>query len=422
MAELEEDRMEICRWNHRKLPDGEELPSGNFVNGDLRSTWEEVCDRFRHVSDEEGTPALLAACPPCQGMSTARSGLGQGDDLKSGKQDKRNLLVKVIADVADELEPKLIVVENVPAFLTRKVPDPNTEEGVPAARLLCMDLRSEYRPFPFLVDLVDYGVPQHRQRTFITFLRKDLPVLDTLDEQDLYPYPLPQDEQVKLGEFLEQNGDVFPKLDARENPSAKDPMDEVPSWSEHQYRMADRITKPGGSAWDNGCDNPECDEDDVDQELAKCPDCGQTLPRPIVEKEDGEPRLVKGFRRSSYRRMPLNEPAPTVTTASNRMGSNYNIHPTENRLMTPRECARLQGFPPSFQWRDPKTGEHAIDLFGINDVRAMIGEAVPPTFTKRHGEVLLSLLRREVEESKLIAANDERCTQARETLNLDHSE
>ena len=418
MAELEEDRMEICEWNHKRLSNREELPSDNFVEGDLRSTWTEVRDRFRDTAGGGELPTLLSACPPCQGMSTARSGIGQGDDLESGKQDERNLLVKVIADISDTLRPKAIVVENVPTFLTRKVPHPKTGEGISAARLLCRDLKGEYHPFPFLADLADYGVPQHRQRTFLTFLRKDLPVLDVLVELGLYPYPSPREKQITLAEFLKENQKDLPELDAKHNPSGEDPMDQVPSWSDHQYRMAKRIEEPGESAWKNGCDNPDCDVDLVDEDRATCPKCDELLPRPIVDEEGKEPRLVKGFRRSSYRRMPLDRPAPTVTTASNRMGSNYNIHPKENRLMTPRECARLQMFPTDFQWRDPETGEHAIDRFGVNDVRAMIGEAVPPAFTEQHGEVLLSLLNGEVDERELIAASDERCTKAMDTLGL----
>lgn len=415
MAELEEDRLELCRWNHQQLPDGNRLAEENFVPGDLRKTWTTVVNRFEESVSRDTAPSLLSACPPCQGMSTARSGIGDGDDLESGDQDERNLLVKVIADVAEKLEPKVIVVENVPAFLTRKVPHPETEVGVSAARLLYHDLEDDYTPFPFLADLADYDVPQHRQRTFLTFVRDDQPFLNFLEDSGLYPYPTPE-EQIELSDFLDEHADEFPELDARENPRGEDPMDQVPRWSKEQYRMVAAIEDPGGSAWENGCD--VCGEEDIHEDLAKCPNCEEVLPRPTVKKKGEEPRLVKGFRRSSYRRMPLDQPAPTVTTASNRIGSNYNIHPTENRLLTPKECARLQGFPPDFRWRDPETEEHALDRWGVNEVRAMIGEAVPPTYTKKHGEVLLKLLNNEARADDLISATDERCVNAVETLGL----
>jgi len=418
MAELEEDRLEVCKWNHQQVSEEEAPPDKNFIPGDLRDTWKTVVKRYKDIAGDDHSPALLSACPPCQGMSTARSGIGQGDNLESGKQDERNLLVRVIATVAEELGPKLVVVENVPAFLTRNVPHPNTGKGVSAARLLCRDLRKDYRPFPFLTDLADYGVPQHRQRTFLTFVRKDLSDLRFLDENDVYPYPTPRSKEITLKDFLEDHEEEFPVLDAQDNPRGNEIMDQVPGWSDEQYRMAEAIDEPGGSAWENDCDNPKCEIEEVDEDRATCPECGETLPRPTVSGEGEAPRLVKGFRRSSYRRMPLREPAPTVTTASNRIGSSYNIHPTENRLMTPKECARLQGFPEEFHWRNPESEEHAVELFGVNEVRAMIGEAIPPHFTEQHGEVLLDLLKGDIDESVLIPATDERCRQARKTLDL----
>jgi len=80
------------------------------------------------------------------------------------------------------------------------------------------------------------------------------------------------------------------------------------------------------------------------------------------------------------------EPAATVTTASGSMGSDKTLHPWENRVLSPLECAHLQTFPPDFRW-----GE-ALERWGSTNVRAMIGEAVPPQFTRLHGEVLAGLL------------------------------
>jgi len=416
MAELLSERLEICRWNHQDFEDARTLPEENFVEGDLRTTWKEVCGRWKITMGEEASPALLSACPPCQGMSTARSGIGRGNDLESGDQDERNLLVEVIADVTRCLKPKLVVVENVPAFLTRQVPHPESGEGISAARLLCEDLSGNYIPFPFLVDMADYDVPQHRQRTFVTFVRRDQDFLTHLREAGKHPYPKPAAERVELGDFLEEED--FTELDSHQNTNGEDKMHVVPSLPEERRRLISAISEPGGSAWENGCDN--CGADDIGEDAALCPECEEVLPRPTTEGENG-PRLIKGFRRSSYRRMPLDAPAPTVTTASNRVGSDYTIHPTEDRLMSPKECARLQKFPKDFRWRDSDTDVHAIDKFGVGMVREVIGEAIPPEFTRQHGEVLANLLKGNLEEVELIASGDERCTKAEEKLGLKRS-
>ncbi len=69
-------------------------------------------------------------------MSSARSGKGMHDDPEAGSKDERQPLVTIIAKVALDLKPTLVVVENVPAFLTRKVHHPKDKEPVSAANFL----------------------------------------------------------------------------------------------------------------------------------------------------------------------------------------------------------------------------------------------------------------------------------------------
>jgi DNA (cytosine-5)-methyltransferase 1 len=52
----------------------------------------------------------------------------------------------------------------------------------------------------------------------------------------------------------------------------------------------------------------------------------------------------------SYGRLHRKGLARTITTNFNNPGSGRFWHPTENRALTPREAARLQGFPDSFQF------------------------------------------------------------------------
>ena len=50
-----------------------------------------------------------------------------------------------------ELRPRVIVVENVQAFLTRQVRHPKTNLPTSAARWLIDDLAEDYAVFPFLL-------------------------------------------------------------------------------------------------------------------------------------------------------------------------------------------------------------------------------------------------------------------------------
>ena len=121
-------------------------------------------------------------------------------------------------------------------------------------------------------------------------------------------------------------------------------------------------------------------------EDAVCPICSAPLLRPVVKESDGSYRLVKGFRNSSYARMSPDTPAATITTASGHVGSDLTIHPFENRLLSPYECAYLQTFPDDFDWGT------ALEQWGPTFVRTIIGEAVPPKFTELHGRALARLL------------------------------
>ena len=409
MAELVSKRLRVAKLNH---------PGASTVPGDLRITWPSVVAEYRKRTGGE-KPWLLSACPPCQGMSSANSHRGRGDDVDAGARDPRNLLVLPIVEVATRLRPSAVVVENVPAFLTRKVPHPDSGKAVSAASLLAEMLEERYVVFPLLCDLSHYGVPQRRRRAFLTLIRRDVPGLRALLAQRRAPYPrathdpsLGGKQPITVGAYLGALG--LPRLDAsgRDSASSGNPLHAVPVWSQHHYQMVDAIPREGGkSAWENDvC--PSCGSVDVDDMDASCPECQGPLLRPVVQEPDGKYRLIRGFRASSYRRMDPDLPAPAVTTANGTIGSASTIHPYENRVLSVLECCRLQTIPSSFCW----TNGDAWPL-ELHVVRRMVGEAVPPRFTELHGQAIRGVL----DDSWRLAPIsifDARCERAREKLGL----
>jgi len=400
MAELDPKRLEVCLLNHT---------NAKGVVGDLRKTWPEVIKKYRERAGDS-RPALLCACPPCQGMSSARSGLGSHDDAEAGSKDERNLLVTVVAKVALKLQPSLIVVENVPAFFSRKVHHPKDKKPVSAANYLISSLSRNYVAFPLITDLCDFGIPQSRVRAFLTFVRKDLIGLKELLRIGRAPFPrathapdICDARPITIAEALTSFG--LPDLDAAtaETAQAKEyhGFHSVPVWDERIYSMVAAIPRASGrSAWENEICR-HCGPVAISAEAVTCPLCNAPLPRPILQETDGSYRLIKGFK-SSYRRMHNDRPAATVTTASGHIGSDYTIHPTQNRLLSVLECALLQTFPANFKWGD------SLKKYGHTNVREMIGEAVPPAFTLQHGEVLYGILKREWTCAPIILSDD-RC-------------
>lgn len=76
----------------------------------------------------------------------------------------------------------------------------------------------------------------------------------------------------------------------------------------------------------------------------------------------------------NYLRLRFEDPAPVV------MGKSRFVHPTQDRLLTPREHARLMTFP----------DEHKF--YGtMEEIYDMIGEAVPPLITKSIATQLLEM-------------------------------
>jgi DNA (cytosine-5)-methyltransferase 1 len=407
VAELEPERLEVAARNH---------PGAESICGDLRQTWPDVvlAYRCRHGSSD---PDLLAACPPCQGMSSAQAGRGLAASAAHGSRDDRNLLVVPIAEVARELTPRAIVVENVTAFFVRKVYHPRTGCPVTAARLLANFLRRDYEVFPLVTDLADFGVPQTRRRAFLTFIRRDQPGLRLLRTSSTVPYPVPTHAEdydgapITIAKALRH----VPPLSGYSIGRATDatrPLHAVPVLERHHFAMVKAIPRNSGAgAWESrSCS--ACGEVEVEDNVATCPECGGPLLRPVMRSRNGRYRLVKGFRNSSYHRNAPDAPAATVTTASGRIGSDFTIHHRENRVLSPLECARLQTIPDYFQWG---TGEARPALGAI---REMIGEAVPPRFTLKHGLAVRSVLSEQVNRiGRLLPATDVRTVAALARLN-----
>lgn len=85
--------------------------------------------------------------------------------------------------------------------------------------------------------------------------------------------------------------------------------------------------------------------------------------------------------RDVYGRLRWNRPSSTITTNFIKITSGRFAHPCENRGLSIREGARLQTFPDSYVFRGRNMTVNA----------RIIGNAVPPEYARRLGELLLIL-------------------------------
>jgi DNA (cytosine-5)-methyltransferase 1 len=255
---------------------------------------------------------------------------------------------------------------------------------------------SDYAVFSGVVQMADYGIPQVRRRSVLLLMDKGLPCVARLGAEGLLPWPKATHAEnqnddrpgwVTLEEWFTRR--AYRALDARNEDTSRDeedPLHFVPHYDADRYLwVSDIPPNSGRSAYQNDtC--PRCGRKCVKEGLIRCPTCKATMVnRPYVKGRNGKTRLVRGFK-SSYRRMYPDRPAPTVTTASSHLGSDYKIHPWENRVLSIRECVELQTIPKAYSWEWAlKNGHHYL-------IREVVGEAIPPWFSYLHGQVLEELL------------------------------
>jgi DNA (cytosine-5)-methyltransferase 1 len=95
--------------------------------------------------------------------------------------------------------------------------------------------------------------------------------------------------------------------------------------------------------------------------------------------KDGTPTARRGGAPTGVRRLRADHPSKAITGGA----QGEFLHPTEDRPLTPRECARLQTFPDTFRFAGP-----------ASDQMRLIGNAVPPLLARAIGEHLMRELRK----------------------------
>jgi DNA (cytosine-5)-methyltransferase 1 len=119
------------------------------------------------VSHEGGVDVLIGG-PPCQGFSQSNRNSWSPDN-------PYNKLVDIFVKCAVELEPKVILLENVQGILWTPRSGKARTKSLGVIDFVSKKLMmAGYILFPSVVDASWYGVPQHRNRFFLVGLHKSL--------------------------------------------------------------------------------------------------------------------------------------------------------------------------------------------------------------------------------------------------------
>lgn len=112
---------------------------------------------------------------------------------RGGFEDTRGTLFFDVAEIIKNKKPKAIFLENVKGLR-------NHDKGKTLATILNV-LRDDlgyYVPEPKIINAKQYGVPQNRERIFIVGFRKDTGITE-------FDYPLPIDKNVAISDILEES-------------------------------------------------------------------------------------------------------------------------------------------------------------------------------------------------------------------------
>lgn len=272
---------------------------------------------------------VLAGCAPCQPFSSYALRYQKKEEGNDVENDERWSLLNHFCRLVKETMPDIVTMENVPTVLKHSV-FTNFETTLKSLG---------YTVWVEVVDCATYGLPQRRRRTVLLASRHGSIKLRE-----------PIASEVRAVEDVIKDLPVLKHGDT----DKRDPLHTASRLSELNYERI-RHSTPGGT-W----------RDWPKHLVADChrKKSGKTYP-------------------SVYGRMRYDEPAPTLTTQFFGFGNGRFGHPTQDRALSLREGAILQGFPPTYSF----VPDHAQIRF--KSLGRMIGNAVPVDLGRVIGESIL---------------------------------
>ncbi len=332
-------------------------PETEMLCGDF--TKQEVFDSIVSKSNQLKIDIIMAT-PPCQGMSNA----GQ-----KKVDDERNKLIIQTIDLIQHVSPKYVFIENVPHFLKTTIEYKKRKMLIPD--LIKDRLEEDYFIEFNVINTKDYSVPQSRKRTIVLLTRKD--------QEQIWSIPKKSDKHITLKDAIGH----IPIID----PFIKDVSEEeLLNFFPNYYKRKKKALKI--SKWNNPPVHIKRQVVAMTHTPTSCSAFDNELFKPI--KANGD--LVKGFR-NTYKRQDWNLPGYTVTMDNRKISSQNNVHPgryigknydgfdlyTDARSLTLYEIMKIMSLPDD--WSIPSDTSEAF-------IRSIIGEGIPPLFTKQVFEKL----------------------------------
>lgn len=285
-VELDSTAAETYHLNH---------PEVNLWNVDIKNLSSD--EIMTTLNLQPGELDLLAGCPPCQGFSYMRT-----KNRRQPVDDPRNDLIKHFSKLIIALQPKTIMLENVPGLEH----DHRLEE-------FCKILENNHYFFDkSILDVSKYGVPQRRKRLILLASRLSRVSFETAT--------MPKETVRSTIGSLPPSG------------TSGDELHDIRiKFTDKVMEIIKLIPKDGGSRRN----------------------LGEEYQLPCHKNNDGF--------KDVYGRMKWDDVSPTITGGCNNPSKGRFLHPEENREITLREAALLQTFPPDYKF-SLKNGKSKVAL------------------------------------------------------------
>ncbi len=336
---------------------------GEFLAADLRDIDAEKIMYAAGVGP--GELDLLFAGPPCQGFSMLGSRV---------VWDERNNLFREALRLATDLRPRAVVIENVPGLVT-------LADGAYLRAILAGMQDIGYQAACAELLAAQYGAPQMRWRVIIVGWRADL------DIPAGYGFPSPSHGHGAIGDLL---------------PNCTISAEETLGFVTTREAIADLPPVEAGAQVDQYASTPSSDyqkamraglSDELHNHYAANLSAANlarlALLKPGQDWRDlpyemlppGMQRALRKDHTRRFRRMTWDGIPRSVVTRFRDPKSGEYTHPEQNRTITIREAARLQGFPDAFAFHGTRSSQYD-----------QVGNAVPVQLAGAIGAEVLRCL------------------------------
>lgn len=329
----------------------ENFPDINMINRDIKSLSRE--EILGLIGDAEVD--VIIGGPPCQSYSY----------VGKRKFDDKAQLYKEYYRMLSIIRPKVFLFENVKGMLSMKDNEGNLVIDNISNDFANIEGGLGYRINYTILDAVDFGVPQHRERVFIIGIRNDLDVEWSFDVL------VKEERQWTIKEAISD----LPAIEGGEEITEYTNKEVL-----NEYQRLMRKNSPVLTC----------------HFLGTYGDKIQTIMSHVVQGEgkdyinklveqgvlDEKYRLTSGYK-NTYGRLCADRPCTTITYNMSTPSGLRCIHYEQNRALTPREGARIQSFPDWFVFKGNR-----------REIKTQIGNAVPPLLAIKLAEQIEALLDR----------------------------